>query len=51
MDKLWMKLAWMLPKPVAKWAYIRVWAHATSIHGDKSIDQISYQDAMRAWRA
>lgn len=35
-DTIPMKLAWLLPKRVAYWAYIRVFAHATS--GPGAID-------------
>ena len=49
MDKFWMQLAWLLPKQLVKWAYVRLHVHATTAYPSKVIDDISCFDAMKAW--
>ena len=48
MEKLWIRLAWLLPRGLAKWAYIRVFAYATKVHKTKTPDEITYSDTMKA---
>jgi hypothetical protein len=49
-DQLAMKAAWMLPRSVALWAYIRVMAHATQgPYGDQHVDDVRYSDAYKRW--
>ena len=50
-ERLSMKLAWMLPKNVAYWAFIRVAAHATQGQwGNECPDHVSVMTAMGRWR-
>lgn len=49
-EKLSMKLAWLLPKRVAAWAYIRVHAHATCTDfSNKHPDEVTLSDALKCW--
>ena len=46
------KIAWMLPKGVAKWAMIRVAAHATQGQwGNEHPDSIGYKEMHDRWEA
>lgn len=46
-EGIWVKLAWMLPHELAKWAFVRVSANVT----DVPPDQITYTVAAKAWDA
>jgi hypothetical protein len=49
-EKLSMKLAWLLPKRVAMWAYIRVHFHATcTTFSNKHPDEVIWRDALDSW--
>lgn len=49
-NKLWMKLAWMLPRKLAMWAAIRVIAHATTgQYADTIVPELSAMDALQRW--
>jgi len=49
-DKAAMFVAWMLPRRVVLWAYVRVMAHATSgPYGTENVDSITYSTAYRRW--
>lgn len=51
MDKFWRWIAWRLPKGLAYWVYIRVFAYATTVHSTKAPDELTYSDTMKAWEA
>lgn len=51
-DKAAMYVAWMLPRRVTLWAYIRVMAHATQgPHGSDHVEDITYRKAYDRWEA
>ena len=44
------KIAWMLPRSVAKWAYIRVGAHATTgQYADTIVPDLGMMEALERW--
>ena len=44
------KIAWMLPRKVAMWAYIRVVAHATTgQYADTIVPELSMMEALERW--
>jgi hypothetical protein len=49
-EKVWTWLAWKLPKNLAKWAAIRVMAHATHEFPDRTPSEISILDVLQAWK-
>ena len=49
MENIYRWLAWKLPKNLAKWAYIRVFAYSTSVHPTKTPDEITYSQTAKAW--
>ena len=52
MDKLARWLAWKLPRPVVRWAFYRVLAHATSgFWSNEDAVALSWQDAADRWEA
>jgi hypothetical protein len=49
-DRLWMWLAWHLPKELAKWAAVRVMANATQgQYGNQLVLELRAMDALRRW--
>lgn len=49
-EKMQMKIAWLLPKSVAKWAFIRVTAHATQgQYGNTIVPELTAMDALSRW--
>lgn len=47
-----MKVAWMLPRGIVKWAMIRTFAHATTgKYGGDHVDQIGYKEVHDRWEA
>lgn len=50
LDKLAMKIAWLLPKRIAYWAAIRVGAHATcGPYGNESPSELPMMTALQRW--
>lgn len=50
MEKLWVWLAWRLPKELVRWASVRLMAHATTTeYAQKEPAEVSILDALRAW--
>lgn len=44
------KIAWLLPKSVVMWAYLRVGAHATTgKYGSVIVPEVSMMDALDRW--
>lgn len=49
-DKIWMKIAWWLPKKLVMWCYVRVGAYATTgIYGDTLVPEITMMEALKRW--
>lgn len=42
-------LAWILPRRLVKWCYIRVVAHGSGIFLNKEISSITAIDALSSW--
>jgi hypothetical protein len=49
LEKLWIWLAWSVPRPLAYWCAIRVGVHATTYWPDLAPSQISLPAALTAW--
>lgn len=51
LDKILMKLAWLLPRRIVMWCAIRVAAHATTgKYGNQVVPELSAMDAIQRWR-
>lgn len=51
-DRIARALAWMLPKRVVKWAYIRVGAHATTgQYSNTVVPDLTMMDGLARWEA
>lgn len=49
-DRLARKAAWLLPRRVVEWAYIRVGAHATTgPFEDTVVPDLGMMDALKRW--
>lgn len=49
-ERVTMKIAWMLPRSVAMWAYVRVGAHATTGKYENTVvPELSMLDALGRW--
>ncbi len=49
-EKIARSIAWMLPKRVAKWAFIRVHTYATvTDYTDRTPEQVDVFDALKCW--
>ena len=50
MDKLWIWLAWKLPKSLVKWATIRLVANATTgEYSNQVVPSLTAVDALERW--
>lgn len=49
-EKFWIWLAWKLPRPLAKWAYIRVATAASVEMSDREMGAIKCIEALEAWK-
>lgn len=50
-EKFWIKLAWLVPKPLAYWCAIRLGANTTT--GDYSnqiVPELKFIDALERWK-
>ena len=51
-DKIWMWIAWRLPKALVSWCYIRVHAKATSgQYSHLHPDEVTWNQALKAFNA
>jgi len=51
-EKIFMKIAWMLPHEITKWAFIRVMAHATTgPNSHRHPEEVTYSDAYKSWES
>lgn len=49
-ERLWMWVAWHLPRKLVKWCYIRVGAHATTgEHSSMVVPELTMMDALKRW--
>jgi hypothetical protein len=49
-DKIYMKIAWLLPHHLVKWCFVRVFAHATQGPYDRQIaSELSVFTALKRW--
>jgi hypothetical protein len=49
-QRIWMKLAWLMPKQLAYWATIRLGAHATTgVYGNQIVPDLYFMDALKRW--
>lgn len=49
-ENFWIWLAWKLPKPLAKWAYIRVTTAASVELGDREMGSLTCVEALKEWK-
>lgn len=50
MERLWMWIAFHLPRPLAYWCAIRVGAHATQgRYGNQIVPELLFMDALQRW--
>ena len=51
-EKLVIKLAWLMPRRLAYWCAIRVGAHATQGQwGNQAVPDLLFMDALKRWDA
>jgi len=48
-DNLCMRLAFLLPKRLVKWAAIRVFIHASEHYFNQEFDTLTPADCLKAW--
>jgi len=49
-EKIWTKIAWLLPTVLARWCFVRVAVHATQgKYGDTEVPALTCLDALRRW--
>lgn len=49
-EKLWIWLAWRLPRPLVMWATIRLGAHATQgVYSSQVVPDLMFMDALKRW--
>jgi hypothetical protein len=49
-EKLTIKLAWLMPRSLAYWCAIRVGAHATQgKYGNQEVPALLFMDALKRW--
>jgi len=49
-EKIWITIAWAVPKRLAYWCAIRVGAHATQgPYSDQIVPDLKFMDALKRW--
>lgn len=49
-EKIWMWIAWHLPRKLVLWCAMRVGAHATTgRYSDQIVPELKFMDAMQRW--
>lgn len=49
-EKIWIWIAWRLPRELVKWCSYRMGAHATTgVHGDTIVPELPLMDALKRW--
>lgn len=52
MDRLWMWLAWRLPRRLVMWCAYRIGAHATQgQYSNTEVPGLNFMEAMKRWGA
>lgn len=50
MEKIWIWIAWLLPRPLVYWCSLRLGAHATTgTHGQTIVPNLTFVDAIKRW--
>lgn len=50
MERVWIFLAWRLPRPLVMWAAIRLLAHATQgPFSTTVVPELTFMDALQRW--
>lgn len=50
MEKLWIKLAWLMPKKLVYWCAIRLGANATqNEYSNQVVPELKFMDALKRW--
>jgi len=50
MDKIYMAIAWMLPKRLVHWCAIRLMSYATcGKYGEQIVPELTAMDALKRW--
>lgn len=50
-EGIWRRVAWRLPHGLAYWTMIRVFGHAWAEAGNKTPNELTYEDVSKAWEA
>lgn len=49
-EKMWIWIAWRLPRPLVMWASIRLGAHATQgSYSSQVVPELGFMDALKRW--
>lgn len=49
-EKIYMSIAWMLPKRLVMWCAIRLGAHATQgAYSNQIVPELGFMDALKRW--
>lgn len=50
LEKITMKIAWLLPRAVVYWAAIRLGCHATQgQYSNQNVPDLNFMDALKRW--
>ena len=49
-ENLWIWIAWKMPKPLAKWVFVRVATSASVELPDKEMGSITCVEALNIWK-
>lgn len=50
MDKIWMFIAWKIPKRLVMWCAVRLMANATQgKYGSQNVPELTAMDALERW--
>jgi hypothetical protein len=49
-EKLWMKIAWLLPRPLVLWCAVRLISNATTgRYGNQVVPDLGAMEALKRW--
>lgn len=50
MERVWIWIAWRLPRSLVKWCAVRLGAHATQgRYSDQIVPDLTFVDALKRW--
>jgi hypothetical protein len=50
MERIWIWIAWRLPRSLVKWCAVRLGAHATQgRYSDQIVPDLTFVDALKRW--